>query len=65
MEVLTAFVRGHALCRLLRRSYPIIREGLVYVVDVRNGLYVLRYTGAHAAEVAGLIFLVADAPTSR
>jgi hypothetical protein len=26
-------------------SYPIVRDGLVYVVDVRNGLYVLRYRG--------------------
>ena len=26
-------------------SYPIIKDGLIYVVDVRNGLYVLRYTG--------------------
>jgi hypothetical protein len=29
-------------------SFPIIRKGLIYVVDIRNGLYVLRYTGAHA-----------------
>ncbi|MDP9416248.1 MAG: hypothetical protein M3P48_00030 [Actinomycetota bacterium] len=26
-------------------SYPIIRNGLIYVTDVRNGLYILRYTG--------------------
>jgi hypothetical protein len=26
-------------------SYPIIRNGLIYVVDIRNGLYVLRYRG--------------------
>jgi hypothetical protein len=38
-------------------SYPIIRTGLIYVVDVRNGLYVLRYTGPHAGEVEGLTFL--------
>lgn len=24
-------------------SYPVIADGLIYVVDVRNGLYVLRY----------------------
>jgi hypothetical protein len=38
-------------------SYPIIRDGLIYVVDVRNGLYVLRYTGPHADEVTGTTFL--------
>jgi hypothetical protein len=38
-------------------SFPIIRNGLIYVVDIRNGLYVLRYTGAHADEVAAIEFL--------
>jgi hypothetical protein len=38
-------------------SYPIIKNGLIYVVDIRNGLYVLRYTGPHAAEVADTGFL--------
>jgi hypothetical protein len=38
-------------------SFPIVNDGLVYVVDIRNGLYVLRYTGPHAGEVAGLGFL--------
>jgi hypothetical protein len=38
-------------------SYPIIKDGLIYVVDVRNGLYVLRYTGAGARQVAGIEFL--------
>lgn len=38
-------------------SYPIIRNGLVYVVDIRNGLYILRYTGRHAGEAARLRFL--------
>jgi hypothetical protein len=37
-------------------SYPIIRNGLIYVIDVRNGLYVLRYTGPHADEVSGVTF---------
>ena len=26
-------------------SYPIIQDGLIYVVDLRNGLYVLKYSG--------------------
>jgi hypothetical protein len=38
-------------------SYPIIKDGLIYVVDIRNGLYVLRYTGPDAPEVAGVTFL--------
>jgi len=38
-------------------SYPIIRDGLIYVIDIRNGLYILRYTGPHAGEVADIRFL--------
>jgi len=38
-------------------SYPIIKDGLIYVVDVRNGLYILRYTGPHADEVRRVKFL--------
>jgi LVIVD repeat len=38
-------------------SYPIIKDGLIYVIDIRNGLYVLRYTGPHADEVASTGFL--------
>jgi hypothetical protein len=38
-------------------SFPIVRNGLIYVVDIRNGLYVLRYTGPRASEVSGLTFL--------
>ena len=38
-------------------SYPIIKDGLIYVVDIRNGLYILRYTGPRAEEVRGIEFL--------
>jgi hypothetical protein len=38
-------------------SYPIIRHGLIYVIDIRNGLYVLRYTGPHADQAADVRFL--------
>jgi hypothetical protein len=38
-------------------SYPIIRDGLIYLTDIRNGLYVLKYTGPHAAEVDAVEFL--------
>lgn len=38
-------------------SFPIIKDGLVYVVDVRNGLYILEYGGQFANEVAAIDFL--------
>jgi hypothetical protein len=38
-------------------SYPIVVDGLIYVVDVRNGLYVLRYEGPLAGEIGRLSFL--------
>jgi len=38
-------------------SYPIIKDGLIYVVDVRNGLYVLRYTGVGEQTIATEEFL--------
>ena len=38
-------------------SYPVIRNGLIYVVDVRNGLLILRYTGGHSDEFQQVGFL--------
>ncbi len=38
-------------------SYPIISNGLIYVVDIRNGLYILHYTGTDASDVAAITFL--------
>jgi hypothetical protein len=38
-------------------SYPVVANGLIYVVDIRNGLYVLRYDGPLAGEISGLHFL--------
>jgi hypothetical protein len=38
-------------------SYPIIANGLIYVVDVRNGLYILAYDGPHEDEIDGVRFL--------
>ena len=38
-------------------SYPVIKDGLIYVTDSRNGLYILRYLGLHDAEVATETFL--------
>jgi len=33
-------------------SYPIVRNGLVYVADINQGLYVLRYQGPRQEQVA-------------
>jgi hypothetical protein len=38
-------------------SFPIVRNGLIYVVDIRNGLYVLDYNGPRQEEVDRLTFL--------
>src|SRR5229473_1551553 len=38
-------------------SYPIINNGLIYSIDVRNGLYIFKYTGPHANEVQQIQFL--------
>jgi hypothetical protein len=38
-------------------SYPIIKDGLIYVVDLRNGLYILEYHGPHEDEVSSVTFL--------
>ncbi|HYH27446.1 MAG TPA: hypothetical protein VEA19_01575 [Actinomycetota bacterium] len=38
-------------------SYPIIKDGLIYVTDIRNGLYILRYKGDLAAEADQVTFL--------
>jgi hypothetical protein len=43
-------------------SYPILRDGLLYVTDSRNGLYVLRYTGP-GAEVLGLRWVEGNVTT--
>jgi hypothetical protein len=37
-------------------SYPVIRDGLIYVVDARNGLYVLRYDGPWSEQVESEAF---------
>jgi hypothetical protein len=38
-------------------SYPIVKNGLIYVVDLRNGLYVLKYRGRFRKEVKRIRFL--------
>lgn len=48
---------GRGAGKVIFWSYPIIKDGLIYLVDVRNGLYILRYTGPHSDEVAKIKFL--------
>ena len=38
-------------------SYPVIQDGLIYVVDLRNGLYILKYKGPYEHEVDEISFL--------
>ena len=38
-------------------SYAVVQDGLIYVVDLRNGLYILEYRGPHEAEVDRIGFL--------
>jgi len=38
-------------------SYPIIKDGLIYVVDLRNGLYILEYDGPFDQEIDLVSFL--------
>ena len=38
-------------------SYPVIQDGLIYVVDLRNGLYVLEYEGPFSSEISEITFL--------
>ncbi len=49
------------LCRpdnkVVMWSYPIIQDGLIYTVDLRNGLYILKYKGPYQAEVDNISFL--------
>jgi hypothetical protein len=46
-------------------SYPVVKDGLVYVVDVRNGLYVLRYSGPYEDDVRCLAFLEGNSNVAR
>lgn len=46
-------------------SYPIVQDGLVYVVDIDLGLFILRYTGPHAEEIAQAPFVEGNSSPSR
>ena len=43
--------------KIVMWSYPIIKDGLIYVVDVRNGFYILKYHGPFEDEIAAIRFL--------
>jgi hypothetical protein len=45
------------LNKVVMWSYPIINDGLIYVIDIRNGLYILKYTGPGAQDVQTISFL--------
>lgn len=45
------------LDKVVMWSYPVIQDRLIYVVDVRNGLYVLEYGGPYQDEVRSIGFL--------
>jgi hypothetical protein len=38
-------------------SYPVIQDGLIYAVDLRNGLYILEYDGPYSHEIDEISFL--------
>src|SRR3954454_16664600 len=46
-------------------SYPVVQNGLVYVVDIDLGLYILRYDGPHAAELSRATFVEGNSSPSR
>ena len=46
-------------------SYPVVQNGLIYVVDIDLGLYILRYTGPHASEVSQAQFVEGNSAPSR
>jgi hypothetical protein len=50
-----ALTSGHD--KIAMWSFPIIQNGLIYAIDIRNGLYILRYHGPYEAEVTNTRFL--------
>jgi hypothetical protein len=46
-------------------SYPVVQNGLIYVVDIDLGLYILKYDGPHADEVKNAGFVEGNSSPSR
>ncbi len=53
----TVAATGREDVKVVMWSYPVIQDGLIYTVDLRNGLYILKYNGPHADEVKQTKFL--------
>jgi hypothetical protein len=50
-------VLSSGLDKVVMWSYPIIKDGLIHVVDIRNGYYILKYRGPFEDEVPSIRFL--------
>lgn len=50
-------VGGGTPDKVIMWSFPVVVDGLIYVVDLRNGLYILRYDGELSAPVKATTFL--------
>ena len=50
-------VAGGTRDKVIMWSFPIVVDGLIYVVDLRNGLYILKYDGELSAPVKTTRFL--------
>ncbi len=46
-------------------SYPILRDGLIYIVDINQGLRVLRYRGRHEEEITETVFSEGNSNLTR
>ena len=46
-------------------SYPVVQNGLIYVVDIDLGLYILKYTGKFANEVKQAAYVEGNSAPSR
>ena len=45
------------LDKVVMWSFPVIEDGLIYALDLRNGLYILRYTGPGSDDIDAIEFL--------
>ncbi len=50
-------VGGGTRDKVIMWSFPVVVDGLIYVVDLRNGLYILKYEGALSPAVRDTAFL--------
>lgn len=50
-------VGGGTRDKVIMWSFPIVVDGLIYVVDLRNGLYILKYDGPLSRAVTRTVFL--------